>query len=144
MIRFLLRFLGLTGLLLAGAGVIGLATEPGGLTLEQFRAAWQGKGSEIAVIAGYLLAAGLAVAALILLVELLSAARQTAGRRGALGGNVLIQVLLAIALLIGFNVFSYSHYRRWDCTRTGEFTLPPSVATELRKLRGETTVIVYQ
>src|SRR5206468_317525 len=88
---------------------------------------------------------------------LLSAAQLSAGRRSALGGNVLVQVALAAGLLVAVNVWSAglngfdwakAHYRRWDCTRDGVFTLPPKLKEDLSQLRGDekdtTTVVVYQ
>jgi hypothetical protein len=149
MFRFLLRFLGLTGLMVAATGTILLAAEPGGLSWPSFRAAWQGQGDQLAVGSAFAVAGGLAVALLVLLLELLTGTRVSAGRRSAFGLNVGIQVALASALLVGINVWSFDYYRRghyvrWDCTRDRSFTLPPQVAAELKKLRGETTVVVYQ
>ena len=143
MFRFLLRFLGLTGLVLAGVGAVGLASESDRFSWDVLRAAIQGQRSQLEIGASYLLVGGLAVAGVVLLFELLGTLRQSAGRRSALGTNAMIQIGLASALLIGVNVCSFKNYRRWDCTRNGEFTLPAEVASELKKLRGETTVVVY-
>lgn len=150
MIRFLLRFLGLTGLLAAGLGAIVLASETSRLSVETVRSALKGEGSPIEIGAIYAVAAGLAIGLLVIVLEFLLGVRQAAGRRSALGTNVFIQVALAIAILIGINVWSFDlaregHYARWDCTRDRAFTLPDNVVSELKKLRGETTVVVnYQ
>src|SRR5258706_4737039 len=131
MFRFLVRFLGLTGLRLAGVGVVGLASESDRFSWDVLRAAIQGQRSQLEIIASYLLAGGLAVAGVVLLFELLGTLRQSAGRRSALGTNAMIQIGLAATLLIGVNVYSFRNYRRWDCTRNREFTLPANVASEM-------------
>src|SRR5204862_4121621 len=48
------------------------------------------------------------------------------------------------ALLIAVNFFSFSHYLRFDWTRSNAFTLPADIETDLRKLHGDTTIVVYQ
>ncbi|MGL4550013.1 MAG: hypothetical protein ACRC33_02400 [Gemmataceae bacterium] len=93
-----------------------------------------------------LLYAGAGLAALALLVELVALLRVTAGRRNALGLSAFVQVVLAAALLVGVNVWSFQHPTRVDLTRKEDFTLPEEVRAQLDKLkaRGETTVVVYQ
>ena len=48
--------------------------------------------------------------------------------------------------LVGFNVFSFSHWRKFDLTRDARFTLPPAVVDELKKLDSQspTTVVLLQ
>ena len=150
MIRFFLRFLGLTGLLAAAAGAIVLAAEPGRFSLDLFREALHGQGNPVEIGAIYALVGGLAIGLVVILFEFLAGVRQTAGRRSAMGMNVIVQVAMVVAILIGINVWSFDykhqgHYIRWDCTRDRAFTLPDNVVKELKKLRGETTVVVnYQ
>src|SRR5438105_835536 len=98
-LHFLLRVLGLTGLLAAAAGGV-LAGIQGlfppwnaGLTLgENFHAITEAVSAKIGdtfefVIVALILAGG-AVALLALLVEIISMLRLVAGRRSAFGGNV--------------------------------------------------------
>jgi hypothetical protein len=150
MLRFLLRFLGLVGLVLAGAGALGLAAEPGRISLERLKSALQGQGDPIEIGAVYMLVGGAAIGLLVIALESAGSMWQAAGRRSALGMNVLVQIALAVAILAGINFWSFDyyrqgHYERWDCTRDRAFTLPENVAAELKKLSGETTVIVnYQ
>src|SRR5262245_57597029 len=141
MFRFLIRFLGLTGLFVAAAGALVLDAEAADWNVTAELAGEQGLVTQIGAI---LLVAGGTAAVLALLVELLSAMQTSAGRRSALGANVFVQVLLALALLVAVNLWSFSHYRRWDCTRDGVFTLKPELKEQLSRLRGETTVVVYQ
>src|SRR5262245_54682895 len=132
MVRFLIRFLGLTGLLLAGAGASVLYAQRFASQVEH-RADWNvtaqlaGEQGQVTQVGAVLLTAGGAAALVALIIELLSAAQLSAGRRSALGGNVLVQVVLAAALLIAVNVWSFHHYRRWDCTRDKVFTLKPEL-----------------
>ncbi len=95
------------------------------------------------VIVGLLLVGG-ALALFLILVELLVALRFVAGRRSAFGTNALLQVALAVAVLVGVNYYSFAHYFRADTTRDRQFTLPADVQNQLRELKGETTIVVYQ
>jgi hypothetical protein len=158
-LHFLLRFLGLTGLLaaLAAAAVAwskGLVAAPDdgnwrpvaeGVWAKLLAAA-QGRpeGGTLEVVAAYAFLGGLALAALALVVELLVVLRLTAARRSAFGLNAAVQAAIAIALVVGINVFSFSHYERVDYTRDGRFTLDPALQEQLKNLRGETTIVVLQ
>ncbi|HKI31895.1 MAG TPA: hypothetical protein VKA46_08500 [Gemmataceae bacterium] len=169
-LHFLVRFLGLTGLLAAAVGavlihVVGLLPP------------WDGKPVTWGAVSDYVEAAlgparqalsdalagaedtdrlaGVAVALLVigapfvllaLLAEALSVLRFAAGRRSAFGSNAVAQVVLAAALVVGVNVFAQwqGNYRRFDLTRDQRFTLPAEVQGDLGKLQGETTIVVYQ
>src|SRR5262249_6858849 len=136
--RFLLRLLGLFGLFVAGVGALGLLATPSSDRGPTFMA-WL-----------WVAIAGGGVALLVLASELITGIQQSAGRRSAAGTMVLVQVALAIALLVGVNVFSAFHYERWDFTQNKEFSrtkdkhLGPDLAEQLKQLRGETTVVIYQ
>jgi hypothetical protein len=138
MMRFLLRLLGLAGLFVAGIGVLGLFAMPAGDRGTVF-AVWLG----VAIVGGV-------IALAMLVVELVAGVQQSAGRRSAAGTMVLLQVALAVVLLIGINIFSIFHYERWDATEKKEFSrtqsqqLGPQLAEQLKQLRGETTVVIYQ
>jgi hypothetical protein len=149
-VHFLVRFLGLTGL---AAAVVGLA-----LALIDGRPPWAnpqeswetvqrvmlaGRAETYAEVVSTLLAAGLVVALLGLLVELLIIGRMAAGRRSAAGVNLLLQVGLAVVLLVGINAWSFNNYLRFDWTRNRQFTLPDDLQQKLRELRGETKIVVY-
>src|SRR5438128_12601641 len=94
-LHFLIRLVGLTGLFVAGVGLV--------LTV----VAWQELGRQLALGGG-------AAALLALLLELIGMVRLTAGRRSVFGTNVVLQVVLAGALLVGLNAFSFFHYVRLD------------------------------
>src|SRR5947209_7318695 len=47
-------------------------------------------------------------------------------------------------LLVGLNLFSFHHYVRADWTRDRQFTLSPALREKLGRLRGDTTIVVYQ
>src|SRR5438552_1124163 len=114
MIRFLIRFLALTGLLLAAAAAIGLVSQRADWNLTAEMAGEQGQTTQVLAI---VLTSGFAAAVIGLIIEVLSGAQISAGRRSALGANVIAQVLLALVLVAGVNVWSFMHYHRWDCTR---------------------------
>ncbi|MFL5341294.1 MAG: hypothetical protein ACJ8F7_14205 [Gemmataceae bacterium] len=142
-LHFFLRLLGLTGLLVAAAGAVGVVAYIDPLTWPAYQAALSGTTGQREQVVAIMLAAGAGVALLALLIELLTGLRNAAGRRSVLGGNVVVQIALAIALLVGVNVWSFEHPARADLTRDRAFTLPANLANQLRQLRGETTVIVY-
>lgn len=144
-LHFLIRFLGLTGLLAGGAG-LAMAL------LDLDWSTWRAVVDSIVTppadpyqrTAIYLVVGGFGAALVALLVDIAVGLRLVAGRRSAFGINVAVQVLLATVLLVGVNVYSYRHYLRLDWTHDHEFTLPADVREQLRQLRGETTIVVYQ
>lgn len=124
-LQFLLRFVGLNGLVAIAAGAF----------------LWQGLGLGFAgaIVAG----AGACAVALALLGEIRGMMEAAFSHRGAAGANVAVQVLLASALVVGANVFSFMHYKRFDCTEARTFTLDPAIREKLSQLRGDTDIIVY-
>lgn len=140
----LIRILGLVGLMAGMVGAIILVGELPAFDLDTLRAAWEGqygnwvRGSAYAVVVGW------GIALIVATLDGLAALFRAAGRRSILGVNVVLQVGLAVVLLVGVNAFSFLHYQRWDLTRDRVFTLSPELAEQLRQLRGETTIIVYQ
>ncbi len=157
-LHFLVRLAGLTGAVaVLGAGVVayeqGLFGTADRAPAEALRSAGeralavvQGTAEEDSLfrVTAYVFLGGAACALLWLLAEALGVLRFTAARRSAFGLNALLQVGLAAALLVGVNVYSFHHYARVDCTRDSEFTLPVGVQEQLRRLRGETTIVVLQ
>jgi hypothetical protein len=146
-LHFLVRFLGLTGFLVACVGLVMAGLE--GL-LGSWRGAYDKAYAAVttyqAAVPTWLVLGGATAALLALAVEALVVAGFVAGRRSAFGFNAVVQVALAAALLVGINVFSFGHFLRFDWTRSGEFTLPQAVKSDLEKLdpAAETTVVVYQ
>jgi hypothetical protein len=171
--HFLIRFLGLTGLLAAVAAVTvawrqriiegwqpndkGWAPAPlweyvqeraaeswAQITTAAESATW----TEPKIVVTVLLA-GAALTVVLLVIELLAALAIVSGRRSAFGTNALVQVGLAVALLGAVNYFSFGHYHRFDWShdpQTGEpqFTLPKEISDQLRRLKGETLIVVDQ
>lgn len=158
--RFTIRALGLTGLVAAALGGVLLASEitlpaPAGGSADQvvdslkgawagYEAAFHGKSGEGAQRASYIFGVGVVAVALWLLVELLGALTLVTGRRTAVGANSYLQIGLAVALVILVNAWSFSHYKRLDCTKDRQFTLPPDVQDELKKITRPTDVIVLK
>jgi len=148
--HFLLRFAGLTGLLCAGIGVAlayleGFLSQQKLLDWDFLRSGFLGEnGGLVEQVAVVLLVVGVALAALALFVEVIAILSHAAGRRSAFGLNAAVQIGLAAAVLVGINIYSFRHYLRLDCTSSHEFTLPTSVQEQLARLRGETTIVVYQ
>jgi hypothetical protein len=122
--HFLMRLAGLTGVLVATAGGV----------------LW-GVGLPLVGIPLLLLGGAAVVAALVF--EVQNARELVAARRGAAGSLVAAQVLLAVALLVEINLFSFFHYHRFDWTREREFSLSEDIRDQLGKLRGETTIVIH-
>lgn len=142
-LHFLIRLLGITGLLVGG---VGLALAFLGMDLSSWQVVQDSlnAGDVRAQVAVGLLAGGALVVVLALLVEIVAMSRLVAGRRSALGANVVLQITLATALLVGINAWSYQHYSRLDWTLAKLFTLPEDIRKQLTQLEGETTIVVYQ
>jgi hypothetical protein len=168
-LHFLLRLLGLTGLLAVAVGLV-LAYAAGLLPAWNGPYTWDAvreyaqsvyeparailndalnrlpDPDRMKVVAVGLVVVGAPFALLALLVELLAGLRFAAARRGAFGTNAVIQVALALALLIGLNIYANreGNYWRFDMTHDRLFTLDESLQKPLRDLKGETTIVVYQ
>lgn len=148
-LRFLLRTLGVTGVLAAAVG--------GGLfasafpatqqwTSDTLRAASEGAHGAFARTATLILAAGAGAVALALLAEVIGGLVLVTGRRTAASASTTVGALAAIALLVFVNAYSFTHHARHDATRAHQFTLPDELAAKLRTLRPEspTTIVVLQ
>lgn len=156
MFRFAIRALGLTGLLAAAIGGVLLATELPGLGAvdsvgDGARAAWNhfqtastGGHGDAAKYASWILGLGAAAVLLWGAVELLGALTLVTGRRTAVGANGYLQTGLAVALVLVVNFWSFSHHKRYDCTRDKLFTLPRDVRDELKQITRPTDVIVLK
>jgi hypothetical protein len=156
-LHFGIRLLGLTGALLACAAAVLAAVrrelpplsdmasvqQAYDVVVGQARQALEDPQAHISML---LLLGGILAALFALLVEAVVGLGFSASRRSAFGFNALLQGALAAALLVGVNVWSFSHYLRIDWTRDRQFTLPADVRTELSQLDpdSKTTVIVYQ
>src|SRR5689334_2255311 len=152
-LALLLRLLGAAALFVALLGLIPLATAIDVTSPRAWEAALREYGSALPNIrfarayrdAGLtMIFAGGTLFLFTLIVQALAGMRTVAGRRNAVATNAVLQTALAVVLLVGANVYSFEHHRRYDWTRDRQFTLPPDVTTELDKLRGQTDVIVYQ
>ncbi len=154
--RFAIRGLGLTGLVAAAIGGVLLATETPDLgavdsvgagtraIADRVQTAFAGGHGEAAKTASWILGAGAAAVLAWVAVELLGALTLVTGRRTAVGANGYVQTGLAVALVLIVNFWSFSHYRRYDCTRDKQFTLPQDVTDELRRITRPTDVIVLK
>lgn len=146
-LHFVVRFLGLTGFLVACVGLV-LAGLSGLLATwdaarDAIRRAVSGGPTELGT---WLVLVGLVAVVIALLVEALVSLRTAAGRRGAFGFNAVVQVALATALLVGLNAWSFRNYLRFDWTRDSQFTLPTAIRDQLARLDPSvpTTIVVYQ
>ncbi len=152
--HFLLRVIGLTGLVLLVGGLAMAHLEGRLVSLDQLRAFAEefkrnAARTQYEQIAQWLIVIGGGAVLLGLLFEAIVVLGYTAKKRSVFGFNVVVQVLLALAVLVGINYYSFEHYTRVDCTRPGEsgqrkFTLPEEVRTQLKQLRGDTTIVVVQ
>ena len=135
------RVLGLTGFMAALVGAFVLIALGRTVNASELQSALGGSDTE--QWAAILIVAGAAVALIVLLIEVISGLAGS-GQRSATGANAAAQVVLALAVFVGINAFAFKSFKRWDLTRDQEFTLPTAVADELRKLKGQTTIVVLQ
>lgn len=147
--RFLIRGLALLGGLSAVVGlVLTAAAYPpfDGWTRPAFESALKGETGSFNRVAVALLLGGILLVVIGLAVELLGLLSQVTGRRTAAGSATFAQTALAVAAFVLVNIVSFSAYRRFDCTRDGMFTLPPSVVDKLKTIdpAKPTTVVVLQ
>src|SRR5262245_19014227 len=140
--RVLLRILGVTALFAALAGLFLFWALGNELSAGNLQAAMLDSAGTTQV-ASFLLVVGGVLTALWLIIELISQLAGS-GQRSATGANAAFQVVLALAVFVGINAFACNSFKRWDLTREQEFTLPTPVAEELRKLKGQTTIVVLQ
>jgi hypothetical protein len=123
--HLMIRSIGLTGAMLAGVGLV--------LVLVGF--------PEIGFA---LLAVGGLAALGVLANEIKLGISGISGQRGSAGTQVVVQLLLATAILVAINALSFVHYHRWDFTRDRVFTVAPELQQQLKQLRGETIIVVSQ
>jgi hypothetical protein len=141
--HFLIRFLGLTGLLAAGIGLVLLSMILKGTSLESLQLDLNDPGRKELGLG--LIAGGGLLALVALIAEIKAAIGMITGQRGAFGSNVVLQVILASGLLAGLNAFSFKHYLRFDWTRDHQFTIsdePDNLRSRLGQLREKTTIVV--
>jgi hypothetical protein len=141
--RLFIRFVALAGLLTAVFGFIACLGELDNWQHSYLRETMHREHGTLAAVGLMMLLGGVAVAVVLFVIDMFIGVGSSAGRRSALGFNVILQVGLAVALLVVVNLFSFDHYHRCDFTRDQQFTIRPDVANDLRKLHGKTTVIVY-
>jgi hypothetical protein len=139
--HFWSRAAGVIGLLVLGIGLVAWYAKPDSMglldVLKVQGLPQPGLGLELTVVGGVLLLLALAF-------ELPSFISLLVSRRAAFGSNVVVQVLLAVVLLVGINVFSFLHHWRFDLTRDRLFTIDPEIQHQLAGLRGETRIVLYQ
>src|SRR5206468_8909919 len=143
--HFLIRLAGLTGLLAAGVGLVLVALALQGAPLRSWNDLapnFQSLGIKDVGLGLILLGGFLAFIALI--VEIKVGLSAVAGQRGAFASNVVVQILLAVILLAGLNVFSFNHFLRFDWTRHHQFTLSPELRSRLSELRDKTKIVVLE
>ena len=138
--RFLVRAVGLTGVLAAAVGA--RCSSPRCIrSADQWTARTLRAAAATASTATSprsprsTLTVGLVAVALALVVELLSGLFLVTGRRTAASTTATVGTVAAVALLVFVNAYSFTHHSRFDFTRDQQFTLPPELADELRKLR---------
>lgn len=127
--HFLVRLAGLTGLM---ALIVGLVL-------------WLAIGISAA---GPLVAlVGAVLMGLAALVEARGLLTAVTSQRGAMGSNVVLQIVLATVLLAIINALSFVHYLRFDLTSDHLFTIRPAIRAKLEQLRADpnnrTDIVVY-
>jgi hypothetical protein len=141
--HFVIRFLGLSGLLAAGVGIVLLSMILKGTSLGDLQPNLNNPG--LRELGLGLIAGGGLLALLALIAEIKVAIGMITGQRGAFGSNVFLQVILATVLLAGLNAFSFKHYLRFDWTKDRQFTIsdePDKLRSRLGELRDKTTIVV--
>jgi hypothetical protein len=145
--RFLVRVLGLTGVLAIPAGwlLAGEALPPvEAWTPDLLRSTVETVADPTVKVGVIALAAGAVAVAVWVLVELLGGLFLVAGRKTVVGTNTALQIGLAAALLVIVNVVAFGTYWRFDLTRDKQFTFAPELIRELQTLRADspTTIVV--
>ncbi|HVK18396.1 MAG TPA: hypothetical protein VM533_15780 [Fimbriiglobus sp.] len=154
--RFLVRVLGMTGLLAAPVGFVlagdALPAAPTDWTSaaelstlrDQLVSLCKGESGTQAQAGAIALVAGAAAVLLWFVVELLGGLFLATGRKTVVGTNTALQVALAAALLVIVNAVSFGTHWRFDLTRDQQFTFPQQLIDELRTLRADspTTIVV--
>jgi hypothetical protein len=139
-LRLALRLLAATALLVGAAAFVYFRSLVPSLALV---GALEGQQGGSARIAAMVVAGAAALVALGLLVELLRLFTGSGGR-GLAESNSTLQTVLAIAIAVAINIYAFQHEADFDLTRDKQFTFPPDVVQELRKLKAETTIVVLQ
>jgi len=153
-VHFLFRLFGLAGLAVTLIGLQILFIVSGTIspeTLRETATVWQERfqtgvfagDDSLAFVAASLVVGGALVLLVVVLLDALILLRQVTALRTAAGLNLVVQVGLATALLVGINYFSFRNYARFDWTRNQQFTLPPDIENQLKQLQGQTTIVVY-
>jgi hypothetical protein len=143
-LRFLVRLVGITAVLVAGAGAMYLSTVLDDWQSSKLAAALKNELGAPAMIGASLLFIGGLAAVFALVVEILAGLTGSASSRGAAGAGAVFQIVIAIGIVVALNLYAFHHEADFDLTRTKEFTLPASVVGELQKLNSETTIVVLQ
>jgi len=147
--RFLVRVIGLTGVL---AAVVGMALFASAFpsakqwTVETLQVSADGQHGPFAKSAAMTFAIGLGAVAIAMVVEVIGGVLLVTGRRTVANTSATVATIAAVALLFFVNAYSFTHHTRHDFTRSQQFTLPADLASKLRSLRPEspTTIIVLQ
>ena len=127
--RFVVRLLGATAAVVAVIGAV---------------LWWQFTGVDevIARMGRLMFFVGLVFPVLWAAVEIGPLTKALATSRGAVGGNALVQIAVAAAILVAVNWFAADHYVRFDWTRDHAFTLPPAIAEQMAQLHDDTDIVV--
>jgi hypothetical protein len=149
--RLVVRCVGLTALVIAIVGSLVALTAPDRPPSGDFGrilAIVQGtEPASVALRAGWGVALlGFTVTLVWLISELLGGLFLVQGRKQAAGTANSIRIVLALLLCIVVNLVSFREHRKFDLTRSAQFTLPAEATQQLRQLRAEspTTVVVLQ
>jgi hypothetical protein len=149
-LHFLIRLIGVTGLVVATVGLALILIDAGGnaqavedrLQKEITNLQGEVEPARLPLEVG-LLAGGLVAGAFFLVLEVIVVLRYVSGRRSAVGFNAVVQVALAVVLLIGVNMYAFQHYERFDWTREREFTLEKQPQDELALLQRRTNIVIF-
>ena len=142
--RMLIRLLGITAVLAAGAGAIYLSSVLPDWKQECVVKALRNELGGPAMVGSTLLFGGAFIALIAFIVEVLSSLTGGSRVRGTAGINAGGQVVLAIALVVAVNTYAFLHEADFDLTSNKQFTLPGTIVSELQKLKSETTIVVLQ
>lgn len=142
---FVLRILGMAGLLTASASVVVLNPADLGQAFETARTSLVKllTGEATSTVAKVLIA-GLAVFGLALTVEMIRGFFQSLIGRSGQGLPRVLELGFALAILGGINWIGFEFHNRHDGTRDQLFTLPSVLAGPLSRLQGDTRVVVLQ
>ena len=142
--QLLLRFVGMTSVLLLLASLVFLFATLPNLNLETIRKTANKEFGIPGYVALMSFSASLLAFLFIAIYEILTSMKNGSVGRGVAGISSVAQIMLASFIFIAINIYSFIHPANFDLTSNHQFTLPANIIADLQQLKSETTIVVLQ